>query len=247
MKDHNLDDLIIDDINTGKSKSKGILTIVALLIVLLITAIVMTRIFLGDSDQNETIVLEEKQEDLISPELQLDPTTQDVEADKKELEQLSSILHEELTDEDDNIDIAEPKPTTPPKEESVKVETVDIFEDRLKVEPPVKEKIILDLPPVDKVAKKPVQQKPVPVAKKETPKESRPKKPKATAKYYIQVGSFTQKPSKEFLARISKNGFKYKLYSGKLLIGPYYSDAAARKDLPKVKDKINKGAFIKHL
>lgn len=75
------------------------------------------------------------------------------------------------------------------------------------------------------------------------------------ASYYIQVGTFSQEPSKRFLSIITKNGFDYKFYKfnhngemmRKLLIGPYGSRKEARRDLQKVENSINKNAFITEL
>ena len=63
---------------------------------------------------------------------------------------------------------------------------------------------------------------------------------------------FKYPPSKEYLAKIERNGFEYtiktvKRESGKIkkvLIGPFASKAKAREALTKIKDKINKDAFI---
>ena len=252
QKDHNLDDLIIDDIKPAKSKGKGILTIIALLLIVMFGAIMMSSLFFGERDQNNTTI-EQSQDELISPELKLDTSSHDLEADKKELEQLSSMMEETLTDEKAKpTEASQQAPQTPsseskpevveqtpevPKAEEVKPETTIVNEEPKPLTKPV----------VIETVEKPVK-KPVPQTHKPAPK---PKpKPKPVAKsgsYYIQVGSFTQKPSSQFLSVISKNGFHYVLKGGKLLIGPYSSDAAARSDLPRVKSKINKGAFIKHL
>lgn len=245
MNDHNLDDLIIDDIKPEKNKGKGILTIFALLIALLIVAIVMTRMFLDENDQNAT-TMEQKQEDMISPELRLDASGQDHEADKKELEQLSSMMEETLIEKpadtinSETVQIDETaKPTTAttaPKEpkaaEPAETEKAPIQKPSPKVaEAPAAPVKVTPAKPVHKPAHKPA-----------------PNKPKASSgSYYIQVGSFSKQPDKRFLSTITKNGFHYKLIKGKLLIGPYSSDAAARRDLPRVKSKIKKGAFVKHL
>ncbi len=243
-KDHNLDDLIIDDIRPTKSKGKGILTVIALLITLLIIAIVMTRLFLGESDQNATTV-GEKKDTLISPELRLDASDHNLEADKKELDQLSSMMEETLVNKQDTSaqDLApQIKPETALIDESVTaIETeatekaVVTKEEKVVAAPQVEEVIEVQAP-----APKPVKTPVAPV------KKAAPKKAASSSSYYIQVGSFSAAPSKRFLSVITKNGYHYELKKGKLLIGPYGSDAAARRDLPGVKNKINKSAFIKH-
>ena len=255
MKDHNLDDLIIDDIKAEKNKGKGILTIIALLIALLIVAIVMTRVFLSENEQNAT-TLEQKQEDMISPELRLDASSQAVEADKKELEQLSSMMEEALVDKPANPiksetvqinETAEPAATAPSTKETIAAKPTET--EKAPVQEPLRK-------PSEKVTPK-ASEAPVAAAKPSKPskpavtkpvRKPAPSKPKASSgSYYIQVGSFSRQPDKRFLSTITKNGFHYKLYKGKLLIGPYSNDTAARRDLPRVKSKINKGAFVKHL
>ena len=57
--------------------------------------------------------------------------------------------------------------------------------------------------------------------------------------FYVQVGSFANKPSADFLKKISN--YSYRVYAGtsngqpttKYLIGPYHSRTDAGRDLPK--------------
>lgn len=285
IKDHNLDDLIIDDIQPEKNKSKGILTILALLIILLIVAIIMTRMFLGENDKNSTVV-EQKQEDLISPELKLDTSGHNQEADKKELDQLSSVMEETPAAKPANapIDLSQPSSTT--QAEQIKPETTQIDEasqpnttltpnEATTIEPakeevaltqetsldapteaiadapqPAKEALDVAEENLENITEAPKKQEAEEVIETPAPKpvtKSASRKPSTSSSYYIQVGSFTSQPSKQFLSVITKSGFQYKLDKGKLLIGPYSNDAAAKKDLPNVRNKINKSAFIKHL
>jgi len=260
MQDHNLDDLIIEE-KPQKGKGKGILAIIVLLIAILIIVLIMTRIFLDNNDSNSTVATEERQADLISPELQLDSSNHDLEADKKELDQLSSILEDELTNKvpvdekgqannmikPDTMQIDEAKEPSKP--------TIDI-----KVSSPVKSQAVAP------VKQKPIKQQPVkqkPVVDKVAPQKpqhvitaqpvvrQRPRSHQnssgSTGNYYIQVGAFNKEPSSRFLSVITSSGFRYKLSNGKLLIGPYSNSNSAKRDLPRVKDKINKGAFIKKL
>jgi DedD protein len=74
----------------------------------------------------------------------------------------------------------------------------------------------------------------------------------ASGKYFIQVGSFQQTPSKRFLSIIRNSGFKYIISrpnskgSKKLLIGPYASKSDATQALITVKSRINKSAYVIH-
>ena len=252
-KDHNLDDLIIDDIKPAKTKGKSVLTIVALLIILMIVAIVMTQKFVGENEQNSTAV-EKNEEVLISPDLKLDTSEHDIEADKKELEQLSSMMEESLTDKkpQPKKEPAHPQERpSKPKAAQIKPDTTQINEEAR----PAKTTPAANIHRVEENTKKePVKSAPVkvPLPAAEKPATYHPKPASAARKsenslvYYIQVGSFSKQPSSQFLSVITRNGFHYQLRSGKLLIGPYKSDPAARKDLPRVKNKINKSAFIKH-
>lgn len=65
--------------------------------------------------------------------------------------------------------------------------------------------------------------------------------------YYVQLGSFKLKPNTRYLRKISNLGLPYKVKKTdiyKVLIGPYRKESTARKVLPRVKQKLNKSAFI---
>ncbi len=84
------------------------------------------------------------------------------------------------------------------------------------------------------------------------------KEPKTTTlgssnAYYVQVGSFSKyKPNKKFLDSILKLGYKYKFHEAtvnsktfnKVLIGPFNSEAEARKALVPIKKSVEAGAFL---
>jgi DedD protein len=71
MNDHNLDDLIIDEIEPAQSnKAKSFLTIIALAIVVLIVSIIFTKIMLKAPEQ-EQLLFEQNETELISPDLTL--------------------------------------------------------------------------------------------------------------------------------------------------------------------------------
>jgi hypothetical protein len=70
--------------------------------------------------------------------------------------------------------------------------------------------------------------------------------------FYIQIGSFIGNPKKTLLNTISQNGYNYKIIKfpkngqtiNKLLIGPYKQRSDAAQVLTKVKQHIQKAAFI---
>ena len=123
MHDHNLDDLIIDNIEPKNRKTKSFLTIVALLIVVLIVAIILTKILLKTPEDNR-LKVEDDTSAMIAPELKLQEATKKVEKPKDELS-LSNIIEQEIkkpvVEPKKPEAIAKPKPITKPKPVAVPV------------------------------------------------------------------------------------------------------------------------------
>ena len=262
MNDHNLDDLIIDTNPPKNSKSKSLLTIVALLIVVFIVGIILARLNLEESGSNNAI-MEENESEMISPELTLQSVTEPKET--KTGPKLTEIIEEELNKPIQAPEIAEksvtqeqgsPKGNTADK--PVKEATVVVEEEVVEITKEVEEAPVQ--PEVSSVPNTaaPTQEsvavpEPTPQVKKETvtqkPKEPTPK-PVAAGSYYIQVGSYRQTPSKRFLSVIKNNGFSHTITAPnakgikKLLIGSYPDRASANAALVRVRDLINKSAFV---
>ncbi len=265
MNDHNLDDLIIDNMEPKNGKTKSILTIIALLIVVLIVAIILTKIILKDPNA-EQLAFEESHTEMISPELTLQNATQEkapkeetklstiIESEPKAPVKTPEVKQEEIVKKEEVIKKTEPikevveitkeftqTPTAPKVEPVVKQSVEEIQEKIVKVKEPKKE-VAKSLPAriLEKAKERPTG-KPVNVP---TPKAT------TTQAYYIQVGSFTQTPSTRFLSIIKNSGFNYKITSPtssgtkKLLIGPYKDRKSADTALVRVKDRINKSAFV---
>ena len=249
MNDHNLDDLIIDTIAPKDNKTKSLLTIIALFIVVLIVAIILTKTLLK-SPENDELNFEEDISEMIAPELKLQEPSKEVkvakpqEKEKEELS-LSTIIKEKVAAPEE---VKEPEveiPTVTEKEEPVNEtvkETITITENM--TEPVIKEAVKPKLE-----VKKPV---PMPVSKsvkKTTPVK---KSPKVTLSgtYYVQVGSFKENPSPHFLSIIKSNGFKYHVTNPdrtgykKLLIGPYKTRAEVDKARNTIRNRIHKSAFV---
>ncbi len=267
MNDHNLDDLIIENIEPKNAKSKSLLTIIALLIVVFIVGIILARLNLDEPNNNS--LAEENESEMISPELTLQSRAK--EKEKKEEPKITDMIEEELnkpiqeakltvekTEEVKKVqevkkvkevkEVKEPVPVTEPVAvEETKVEVTKEFE-QLPAEPEVS-----SVPHTEQSTKKSVAEPVVPATVKK-PKEVKAKKttpkPVATGSYFIQVGSYRQTPSKRFLSVIKNNGFHYTLTAPnakgikKLLIGPYPNRVAANAALTRVRDLVNKSAFI---
>jgi len=270
MNDHNLDDLIIDNVKPKHSKTKSMLTIVALLIVLLIVAIILTSVVL-DGPKSNPATLETNETEMVNPELTLQSITQSKK--EKEAPKLNEIIEEEL-----NKPVAAPKSVKTVKEsepvQSVKavspvkeVKTVAPVEAVKKVEAPVEVTDSKSVKITKEFEQTPVNKESSTVSKKAPEAESTApatiqaapsvkktpvhKAPGASAvTYYIQVGSYKGSPSKRFLQVIKNNGFHYKITSPaangtkKLLIGPYASRKSVDTALIRVRDLINKNAFV---
>lgn len=256
MNDHNLDDLIIDNIAPKNRKTKSLLTIIALFIVVLIVAIILTRILLKTPDNNQ-LVVEEDTTELIAPELKLQEKPHKVE--KADEPSLQNIIEEEIKAPEVKVT----EPVAIPKPVKVEKKEIEIPKPEPVKVPKVEEKIPAPVKVEKKeepVVKKPVEKKPVetkPVVKKPVVKEpvaTKPviKKPVAAPKtqYYIQVGSFSKDPSARFLSVIKNSGFDYHITKAdtrgtkKLHIGPYKTRADVNVALKQVKDRINKSAFV---
>lgn len=269
MNDHNLDDLIIDNIKPKNAKTKNILTIVALLIVLFIVAIILTSVVLDDP-KSDPAILETNDSEMVSPELTLQSVTQD-KTDKNE-PKLNEIIEEELNKPVEapkavakKEEKATPKPAVAKKPEVVektevpKIETPTVARKSVEItkefeQSPINEEVKTE---TKKVAGK---ENTIPAAKpKQTEKKVSAPKATATAKsasavsaitYYIQVGSYKGAPSNRFLTVIKNNGFHYKITAPaangtkKLLIGPYASRKSVDTALIRVRDLINKSAFV---
>lgn len=271
MNDHNLDDLIIDNIAPKNGKAKNILTIIALLIVVLIVAIILTKIILKDPNAEQLALEKDNSTEMISPELTLQNATETKKAQKKTT--LSTIIEDEPkapVPAPKEVKEKTPKIETPVKKE-VTVKKTKLPEESVaitkefaqvpteqEIKPTVKKPIKEETPKIEESKKEPVQTaKPAPIKIIEKAKEhptgrpvNVPKKIHAAQGYFIQVGSFTQTPSSRFLSIIKNSGFNYTITPAakngtkKLLIGPYDNRKAVDTALVRVRDRINKQAFV---
>ncbi|MFT7879674.1 MAG: SPOR domain-containing protein [Sulfurimonas sp.] len=301
MNDHNLDDLIIDEIEPAQSnKAKSFLTIIALAIVVLIVSIIFTKVMLK-APEEEQLLFEQNETELISPdltlqsapepkeqsnepierpkeenrleipeELSVEKVTEEIPTPVKETKEISEEPQEAKVDPSPvtiekpaNVSApkpveteSEPAPAPMPKAEEEK--STDILEI---VEEPAKTPAVpTTKPQITKVPKQTVHKRSTPVRKQTVQKQKpanvitrpqqTPTKYTPRGNYYIQVGAFKKTPSKRFLKRIARSGFTYKITQRsprglkKLLIGPYSDKNSAKRALIRVKDLINKRAFL---
>jgi cell division protein FtsN len=251
MNDHNLDDLIIDTPSGQGSKAKSFLTIIALFIVVLIVAIILTKIILKNPEQNSA-TLSETETEMISPELTLQSTSDENQEEEKAL---SEMIENKLGSDNSHYEVEAP-------EESIKQETVTIEEPKKhepspSVEPQTTPKTVAPKPQtavVDKAEKKEIVKIPVvkPVPQQPIVKHQ-PKPAPVQAvqeKFYIQVGSFSKMPNSNsrLINTLKKQGYRYRIIKingmHKIMVGPYKSRPDVDKAILRVKDLINKSAFV---
>ncbi len=229
-KNDDLDNLIIQ--SDKSSGLKKILLAAAVLLLVLIIIILVTKSLIQPEQKAKSSII-----------LPPAPTTQAQPAEKEPLFQ--------------EVPIQEEKPRTKtPEKRAEKV-----------VPQPVKKPVAPQPAPTAQTpGTTPTPQKAetpaVAVPSKPTPK---PKTTKRTSKkapnntlpksgrYYIQVGAFFRyPPDKKFLGSIEKEGLHYVIVVGKkngtsykkVMVGPYPTRSAAKKDLPRIKRRINQNAYI---
>jgi cell division protein FtsN len=237
MNDHNLDDLIIGEPGMGSRRTRNILAVAALLIIVLIAGITLSRLFFGETTENTELARAEVEE-LVTPEPVAAKTAS---TEKKETFPKRDIPDELKPLEEEKLPET-PAKTTPP-ESNVKTENKKAsISDTVtkKTEKPKTEKktpsaakktdqAAKKKKSVEKPKEKPKQTEAKPSAAKKAPaaktsaKKAKPvakksAKPsqlfKKTAagkggKYYIQIGSFGKIPDDDYLKGIKAKGFQY--------------------------------------
>ncbi len=268
-----LHDIKIDELDSPKKTPlKNILTLLALLFIILVISVVITRLILGTDGGKEveesatpaglaTEVQTEKNETLANDNLSTGTkaalaaatvaTTAVVASHAKKVPVISNILERNNTSrtktplrthepvkavkEVKKIVAKEPKKTyKTPKHTSTAKHTTTTKHTAKKTY-------------VDKVVTKKSSNKQPAI--KHNPSYLGGKEKKLTRSYYIQVGSY--KNTTTILNKIKKQNFNYSLQKiqGKdivrVFVGPFFSQAQAEKNLPKVKAHILKGAYVK--
>ena len=226
-----LNDIILNR-NSGNSGMKKLMLAVASLAILLIIVVVIMSSLNSGGTSNLPQPIEPPQTNQVPSPVEDDPLFEPMAIDEaaSEEESLDNVA-KKIKEQSENSElIAGP-------DEMIEEETEVVVP--AKYEKPVKEE--------PKVVEKPAVKKTV--KKAET-------KPAVKGRYYIQVGSFGRyAPDKKFLQKITSSGYSYIIHDAtvngvsmkKVLVGPYASDKAARKDLPSVRSKIEPGAFLSRI
>ena len=228
-----LNDIILNR-NSGNSGMKKLMLAVASLAILLIIVVVIMSSLNSGGTSNLPQPIEPPQTNQVPSPVEDDPLFEPMAIDEtaSEEESLDNVA-KKIKEQSQNSELI-----AGPDEIMIEEETEVVVP--AKYEKPVKEE--------PKQVTKPVE--PKPVAKKETVKTA------VKGTYYIQVGSFGRfSPDKKFLQKITNSGYSYIIHDAKVngvsmtkvLVGPYATDKAARKDLPSVRSKIEPGAFLSRI
>jgi len=232
MNEHNLDDLIIGEPSPVGKKSKSFLAMIALVVIILLLGILLSKMILGTSDE-EIALSDKNQTEFVSPDL----IPMEGAASKKNSD-LQPIGKEKL-----------PTPTKPKKEPVKKVvskkEVVKVVKKR-ETTPKTTEKKA----PAKEVTEKKVLKKKETQAKKPAKKQPKPSALFGEGKpvYYIQIGAFNRAPNPKFIKKIENAGLKYVINKNektrRVRVGPYGSYAEAKAALTDVNSSIGIMGFV---
>ena len=233
-----LNDIILNRSSGNNGMKKVMLAVASLAILLIIVVVIMSSLNSEGTANLPQPIEPPKASNTIEEDPLFQPVAIDeVQNEKESLADVAAKIKQQSEDEAELI--------TGPGE-ILEEELTEVIVPA-KYENPITKKATK--PAVKKRSKKVVTK---PVTKKVLPKNAIAK----TGNIYIQVGSFGRfAPDKKFLKKITDNGYTYKIHKvnagdsmmTKVLVGPYASDSAARKDLPAVRSKIVTGAFLSRI
>jgi DedD protein len=265
------ENLVHDPLLEKSKKTKSLLTITALVIIILIVAIILGKLVFN-TPQSEQLIIDENHIEKENPELTLQPSKEEQRKEALLSMQKSPLAPESTQAPQESQTTTLPKPvvkTAEPQQKPIihtkpapkpEPTTVPITSEFQQVPPKVhkpkpapKKEVKREKTSTSKATKKMSASELLAQASQRP--QGRPLNQRATPKathgsYYIQVGSFRQTPSQQFLNIIQKSGFHYHITPPqrngikKLLIGPYATKEESQRALPRVKDRINKRAFI---
>ena len=292
---HDLDDLIIDDIDAKRSKSKSLLTIIALALLILIMGIILSKYLLGEGTRQEqpkaissyidkeALGLEAVEEKTVQAKpheakntdtpTATKKTEESKQGTQKRVESLAQKVQKNKAEAKQKGERKEKIPVVPITDEFAQVP--EKSSSKSKATPhkatAATPKLTPHHPTPAKKSAKTATQKQKPAKKQSNPakarvvhdekstveKKKRPEKiarknetSKTQQNYYIQVGSFTGEPGTTFLTIIRNSGYDYRVTAPDatglkhLLLGPYPDRSSAERTLVRVRDRINKHAFI---
>jgi len=249
MNDHNLDDLIIGEPEPRGSSSKNILSLIALVVILLISGVFLAKLIFGGTGDTSSETKPAELTGVVAPKT---VNTKKIMAKPVEEipDELKPITRESLPEKSQLSPIPEVKKEAPAREKTeTSIRATE--KKREKTETPAKKEAEkpAPMPSVAEKKKKSASEKPV---KKEEKKKPASQLFKKTAKgknsYYIQIGSFRRKPDRKYFDKIKAKGYMPVIVKTgdmiKVRVGPYSSYDTAKAKLPEVKEKLGIDGFV---
>ncbi len=247
MSDKNtLDDLILTDPEPEDSKSKGILILLGLVILLIIVGAILAKMIFSSPDDD----IKKESSNEVKKEVNISKNNLNSNSSNKK-ESLSTPADADLAPLDDtslpaNIDTVSIDEKT--NENSKQKDKNENDNSAMSITKP---ETNINNEPKKEVVKK--ERKPLPKPKHKVTKQKHKPKPKhligGSGSVYIQVGYFSKGPTKSFIDKIRKARFKYRIKEvngfRRVLVGPFRSQEEANSYLDRVKAQISPSAFIK--
>ncbi len=242
MESKNLNDIVIEDNeNSKKTQLKNILTLLALLFIILVISIVITKLILGNDEEERN---ESNSSAIVDTQSGSNSTAGAVIGTTAALGTAAVLANRSLGDSkaEDKLSLVEKNSSSTHKKIPLRDHTSK------KV---VRHTVHHTTHHRDTYVKKVVRH-PKPTEKPVV--HHRAKKSSTTyiqKGYYIQIGAF--KDPSNAIKKIKKDELSYKtekIKDGELtrvLVGPYYSHREAEKDLSTVQEDISKNAYIKKI
>jgi len=262
--DNTLDDLILTDPEPEKAKSKGLLALLALVILLIIVGAILAKMIFSDPAEPTKKKDEQKVEVASDINANLDNVTATNENDNNsDLAPISADpdlapISDNSNDMPANIDtvnVDEAKNSNTNTKSDNKENKAELKGDSTKVAASDDD---LGVAPVGaKVSSQKEFDTPKKVVVQENQQPRHTKQRDRARKHliggrgnvYIQVGSFTKGPESSFIRKIRRAGFKYRIRTQnghrRVFVGPFESRKEASKYLGRVRSEINPQAFIK--
>jgi len=257
MESKNLNDIVIEDNeDSKKAQLKNILTLLALLFIILVISIVITKLMLGSDEENNVTtalsgetVKEQQNSDTISNTAAVATGVAAATAAATVATHSATATSSTVKSDEKKEDASAPAHST--QRDIASRKKLPLRDHRPKKE--VKHHIATPKKEVKHRVVHHTNEYRPPVKKKNVTHHSTPAKKhttEATTKgYYIKVGAF--KDPSNAIKKIKASHLKYKTTKvgsvTRVLVGPYYSQKDAQKDIAKVRAHIAHDAFITKL
>jgi cell division protein FtsN len=262
--DNTLDDLILTEPEPEKTKSRGLLALLALVILLIIVGAILAKMIFSAPDEPTKA----KDDTKVEVASDISPDIDKIDANTKDSNSKDSNISSDLAPITADPDLA------PLNDNAIaaNVDTVDVDENKNAKNKSTKssnnlagdsskvanEEDSLGVAPVGKTSTvKKEEDVPKRVVVKEKPAKKETKVVHknrghligGSGNVYIQVGSFTKGPERSFIRKITRAGFKYRIRTQngyrRVYVGPFASRKEAARYLGRVRSEINPQAFIK--